>query len=157
MKDKQTAVTYMYTHILTQCVHTLVNTLTEDMCRLLRVLLCQIKIHYAISTTEPPISPSNLFQTVVEEDRFSLLLNWTQHPPPSQNREVGSFVVELSIDGGTTFEEVYLYTCIIISSIRRHPEQSLPSNSSHTIRSSKRSKHYPWIVAAASIHSTWWL
>ena len=71
------------------------------------------QIHYAISTTESPISPSNLFRTVVDEDCFSLLLNWTQHPPPSQNSEVGSFVVELSIDGGTTFEEVYLYTCII--------------------------------------------
>ena len=57
--------------------------------------------------TKQPLS------TVVDEDRFSLLLNWTQHPPPSQNSEVGSFVVELSIDGGTTFEEVYLYTCII--------------------------------------------
>ena len=84
------------------------------MCRLLRVLLCQVKCPHTISTTESPISPSNLFQTVVDEDRFSLLLNWTQHPPPSQNRKVGSFVVELSTDGGTTFEEVYLYTCIFI-------------------------------------------
>ena len=74
------------------------------------------------STTESPISPSNLFRTVVDEDRFSLLLNWTQHPPPSQNSEVGSLMVELSIDGGTTFEEVYLYTNYCISLIRRHPE-----------------------------------
>ena len=84
----------------------------------MRLLLCQVKIRYTISTTEPPISPSNLFQTVVDEDRFSLLLNWTQHPAPSQNREVGSFVVELSTDGGTTFQQVYLYTCIFTVFLR---------------------------------------
>ena len=143
MKAEQTAVTYMYTHILTQCVHTLVKTLTEDMCRLLRVLLCQIKIHYTISTTEPPYFTK---QPLLNSCGRRLFLSPAELDPtssPFSNSEVGSFVVELSIDGGTTFEEVYLYTCIIISLIRRHPEQSLPSNSSRTIRSSKRSKHYP--------------
>ena len=111
MKVEQTAVTYA--HILTQCVHSLVNTDNKlYWFRLLRLLLCQVKCPYTISTTEPSTSPSNLIRTVVDEDRFSLLLNWTQHPAPSQNREVGSFVVELSTDGGMTLQQVYLYTCI---------------------------------------------
>ena len=73
--------------------------------------------YYIIPTTERPISPSNLFQTVVDGNPFSLMLNWTQHPPPAQNREVESFMVELSIDGGTTFQVVCLYIGIINSDL----------------------------------------
>ena len=98
------------------CTYSLVNTVA--VCKLhWEYFLCQVKIHHTIPTTERPISPSNLFQTVVDGNPFSLMLNWTQHLPPAQNREVESFVVELSTDGGTTFKEVCVYMCDLCQSL----------------------------------------
>ena len=45
-------------------------------------------------------------------------------------------------------------SCIIFLRLDAALRQLLPSNSSHTIRSSKQNKHHPRIVAVASIHST---
>ena len=56
-------------------------------------------------------------QLIVDENPFSLMLNWTQHPPPAQNREVESFVVELSTDGGTTFKVVCLINSDLCQSL----------------------------------------
>ena len=53
---------------------------------------------------EFPAAPINL--TVVDTGPFSVTLEWFQPPPLALNREVESFVAELSIDGGMTFEQV---------------------------------------------------